>query len=253
MDKILNWKELRPYVKTMGINIFNLPDKVVDAERVTEHHAIIITNMYPEGLNREETQLYLMIIGRMLEAFMPACKVEYTTMEAVCAARNFQCHAYQIIEKGWFSIFEREGIIAGREYQPTPIPELENGETVVVTGCNLTHRKDLPVSAYTDAELIEYMDTAGLGTVSTRTNILQTLIDRKYIRYSGKYIIPTRKGLYIYETVRGMKIAGAALTSGWEAQLARIEQGKLPQEEFLNGVQKLSGEVTEEIFRKYNK
>lgn len=100
MDKILNWKELRPYVKTMGINIFNLPDKVVDAERVTEHHAIIITNMYPEGLNREETQLYLMIIGRMLEAFMPACKVEYTTMEAVCAARNFQCHAYQIIEKG---------------------------------------------------------------------------------------------------------------------------------------------------------
>lgn len=97
------------------------------------------------------------------------------------------------------------------------------------------------------------MDTAGLGTVSTRTNILQTLIDRKYIRYSGKYIIPTRKGLYIYETVRGMKIAGAALTSGWEAQLARIEQGKLPQEEFLNGVQKLSGEVTEEIFRKYNK
>ena len=253
MDKILNWKELRPYVKTMGINIFNLPDKVVDAERVTEHHAIIITNMYPEGLNREETQLYLMIIGRMLEAFMPACKVEYTTMEAVCAARNFQCHAYQIIEKGWFSIFEREGIIAGREYQPTPIPELENGETVVVTGCNLTHRKDLPVSAYTDAELIEYMDTAGLGTVSTRTNILQTLIDRKYIRYSGKYIIPTRKGLYIYETVRGMKIAGAALTSGWEAQLARIEQGKLPQEEFLNGVQKLSGEVTEEIFRKYKK
>lgn len=253
MDKILNWKELRPYVKTMGINIFNLPDKVVDAERVTEHHAIIITNMYPEGLNREETQLYLMIIGRMLEAFMPACKVEYTTMEAVCAARNFQCHAYQIIEKGWFSIFEREGIIAGREYQPTPIPELENGETVVVTGCNLTHRKDLPVSAYTDAEMIEYMDTAGLGTVSTRTNILQTLIDRKYIRYSGKYIIPTRKGLYIYETVRGMKIAGAALTSGWEAQLARIEQGKLPQEEFLNGVQKLSGEVTEEIFRKYNK
>lgn len=253
MDKILNWKELRPYVKTMGINIFNLPDKVVDAERVTEHHAIIITNMYPEGLKKEETQLYLMIIGRMLEAFMPACKVEYITVEAVCAARNFQFHAYKIIEKGWFSIFERESVITDGEYRHTPIPELKNGETVAVTGCNLTHRKDLPVSAYTDAELIEYMDTAGLGTVTTRTNILQTLIDRKYIRYSGKYIIPTRKGLYIYETVRGMKIAGAALTSGWEAQLARIEQGKLTQEEFLDEVQKLSGKVTEEIFWKHKK
>ena len=95
------------------------------------------------------------------------------------------------------------------------------------------------------------MDNAGLGTVATRANIIRTLINRKYIRYSGKYIIPTRKGLYMYETVRGMKIANAALTSGWEAQLARMEQGKLTQEEFLGKALELAGEVTEEIFRKY--
>lgn len=253
MEKILNWKELRPYVKSMGINLFDLPKRVVDADRVTEHHAIIITNMYPEALNREETKLYLMIIGRMLEVFMPACQVEYTTVDAICAAREFQCRTYRIIEKGWFNIFEREGILAGREYQSVPLPELSSGETIKVAGCNLVHKKDLPVSAYTDAELIEYMDTAGLGTVATRTTILQTLIDRKYIRYSGKYIIPTRKGLYMYETVRGMKIANAALTSGWEALLARMEQGKLSQEEFLDGAMELAGEITEEIFRKYKK
>lgn len=250
MEKILDWKELRPYVKTMGINISDLPKRVVDAERVTEHHAIIITDMYPEDLNREEMQLYLMIIGRMLEAFMPACRVEYITVDAICAACKFQCHSYRVIEKGWFNIFEREGILAGREYQPVPLPEFSSGETVKVAGCNLVHKKDLPVSAYTDAELIKYMDTAGLGTVATRTHILQTLIDRKYIRYSGKYIIPTRKGLYMYETVRGMKIANAALTSGWEAQLARMEQGKLSQEEFQDGVLELAGKITEEIFRK---
>lgn len=253
MEKILSRKEFRPYVRTMGINIFDLPKRVVDADRVTEHHAIIITNMYPEGLDREETQLYLMIIGRMLEAFMPVCQVEYTTVDAICAARKFRRSTYRIIEKGWFNIFEREGIIAGREYQAIPLPELSSGETVRVTGCNLVHKRVLPVSAYTDAELIEYMDNAGLGTVATRTNILQTLIDRKYIRYTGKYIIPTRKGLYMYETVRGMKIANAALTSGWEAQLARMEQGKLSQEEFLDGVRELAGEITEEIFQKYVK
>lgn len=58
----------------MGINIFDLPDKVVDEGQAAEHHAIIITDTYPEGLNREEMQLYMMIIGRMLEAFMPACQ-----------------------------------------------------------------------------------------------------------------------------------------------------------------------------------
>lgn len=250
MEKTLNRKEFRPYVRSMGINIFDLPDKVVDEGQTAEHHAIIITDTYPEGLNREEMQLYMMIIGRMLEAFMPACRAEYTTVDAVCAARNFRCHACRIIEKGWFGIFERESVIAGREYGFSPIPQLENGETAAVTGCSLIHRKDLPVSAYTDAELITYMDTAGLGTAATRTGILQTLIDRKYVRYSGKYIIPTRKGLYIYETVRNMKIAGTTLTSGWEAQLARMERGKLTQEEFMKEVLKLSGEVTEDIFRK---
>ena len=47
-----------------------------------------------------------------------------------------------------------------------------------------------------------------------------------------------------------MKIAGTTLTSGWEAQLARMERGKLTQEEFMKEVLKLSGEVTEDIFRK---
>ena len=60
---------------------------------------------------------------------------------------------------------------------------------------------------------------------------------------------PHERG-FTYETVRNMKIAGTALTSGWEAQLARMERGKLTQEEFMKGVLKLSGEVTEDIFRK---
>lgn len=251
MEKILTWKQLRPYVKTMGINLFDLPRNVIDEDRVTEHHAILITNMYPEGLEREEMQVYMLIIGRMLEAFMPVCKVEYTTVDTVCGARRFRTKAYRILEKGWFNIFERESAVALEGYQPIELPKLDNDEILKVTGCNLIHKKELPASPYTDAELIDYMDNAGLGTVATRAGIIRTLIDRKYIRYSGKYIIPTRKGLYIYETVRGMKISNPALTSGWEAQLVRMEQGKLTQKEFLDHALLLAGEVTEEIFRKY--
>lgn len=251
MEKILNWKQLRPYVKTMGINLFDLPRNVIDEDRVTEHHAILITNMYPEGLDRDEMQVYMLIIGRMLEAFMPACKVEYSTVNAISSTHRFIARTYSILEKGWFNIFERENTIAMEGYERAELPELVNNESLKITGYNLVHKKGIPVSPYTDAELIDYMDNAGLGTVATRAGIIQTLISRKYIRYSGKYIIPTRKGLYIYETVRGMKIANAALTSGWETQLARMEQGKMTQEEFLDQALELAGEVTEEIFRKY--
>lgn len=98
---------------------------------------------------------------------------------------------------------------------------------------------------------MNYMDKAGLGTVSTRTNILRTLLERKYIRYSGKYVVPTPKGLFLYETVRGMKVADASLTSGWETELARIERGELSQGKFLDDVLETVNEVTGEIFRNH--
>ena len=100
-----------------------------------------------------------------------------------------------------------------------------------------------------DAELVGFMDRNGLGTVATRANIIRTLLERKYIRYSGKYVIPTPKGLFFYETVRGMKIADASLTSGWEAELAQIERGERTPEEFLDGVLELVKGITGEIRR----
>ena len=129
------------------------------------------------------------------------------------------------------------------------VPDLFQEEILPVAGCSLIHKKSLPVSPYTDEELVNYMDKAGLGTVSTRTNILRTLLERKYIRYSGKYVVPTPKGLFLYETVRGMKVADASLTSGWETELARIERGELSQGKFLDGVLETVNEVTGEIFR----
>ncbi len=100
-----------------------------------------------------------------------------------------------------------------------------------------THKKELPVDPrITDAGTGGIHGQGRTGHRSTRTNIIRTLVDRKYIRYSGKYIVPPEKALFIYETVRGMKMADASLTSGWETQLARIEQGNSTQEEFLNGV-----------------
>ena len=150
-----------------------------------------------------------------------------------------------------YGVFQREHLVSENcVLCPVP-PELLREETLPVAGCSLIHRKSLPVSPYTDEELTDYMDKAGLGTVSTRTNIIRTLLDRKYIRYSGRYIIPTPKGLLLYETVRGMKVAEASLTSGWETELVRIERGELTQKEFLDGVLETVNEVTGEIFRNH--
>ena len=247
MEKLLAGKEFRQYA---GMIDLAARKGVTGNQDTAEHHAIVITGIQPGELDREERLVYTLVVGRMLETFMPPCKVEYTTVEAVCAARKFRIRTYRILEAGWLGIFQRERLVAeDNDLCPVP-PELFREEKLPVTGCSLIHRKSLPAAPYTDEELADYMDKTGLGTTSTRTNIIRTLLERKYIRYSGKYIIPTPKGLLLYETVRGMKVADASLTSGWEAELARIEQGELTQKEFLDGVLETVNEVTGEIFRK---
>lgn len=247
MEKLLSGKEFRQYA---GMIDLAARKGVTGNQDTAEHHAIVITGIQPGELDREDRLVYTLVVGRMLETFMPPCKVEYTTVEAVCAARKFRIRTYRILEAGWLGIFQRERLVAeDNDLCPVP-PELFREEKLPVTGCSLIHRKSLPAAPYTDEELADYMDKTGLGTASTRTNIIRTLLERKYIRYSGKYIIPTPKGLLLYETVRGMKVADASLTSGWEAKLARIERGELTQKEFLDGVLETVNEVTGEIFRK---
>ena len=247
MEKVLPWSGIRPGARLTDTML--LPEQLSGNDSLAEHPAITVTGIRPEGLGRQEMQVYTLIAGRLLEAFMPPCRVECTTVEAVCAARTFRIQTCRILDKGWHAVFERENAVLPQGFTWQELPALSAGDTLPVSACNLVHRKDLPASPFTDAELIEYMDTAGLGTPATRAGIIQTLIERKYIRYSGRYIIPTRKGLFIYETIRGTGIADAALTTGWEARLARMERGKLTQNVFLREVADLTQKVTDEIFQ----
>ena len=247
MEKVLPWSGIRPGARLTDTML--LPEQLSGNDSLAEHPAITVTGVRPEGLGRQEMQVYTLIAGRLLEAFMPPCRVECTTVEAVCAARTFRIRTCRILDKGWHAVFERGNAILPQGFTWQELPALSAGDTLPVSACNLVRRKDLPASPFTDAELIEYMDTAGLGTPATRAGIIQTLIERKYIRYSGRYIIPTRKGLFIYETIRGTGIADAALTTGWEARLARMERGKLTQNVFLREVADLAQKVTDEIFQ----
>lgn len=247
MEKVLPWSGIRPGARLTDTML--LPEQLSGNDSLAEHPAITVTGVRPEGLDRQEMQVYTLIAGRLLEAFMPPCRVECTTVEAVCAARTFRIRTCRILDKGWHAVFERGNAVLPQGFTWQELPALSAGDTLPVSACNLVRRKDLPASPFTDAELIEYMDTAGLGTPATHAGIIQTLIERKYIRYSGRYIIPTRKGLFIYETIRGTGIADAALTTGWEARLARMERGKLTQNVFLREVADLAQKVTDEIFQ----
>lgn len=226
------------------------PGRTVNESERRNHHAIIITGIRPEGLKEKEMQVYRLIAGRMLEAFMPPCLMETVTVEAICAAQVFTTVNNRIIHKGWKGVLRnttstKEGNITDN------LPELKEGELIKISGCNLVHKKQLPVCPFTDAELLEYMEQYNLGTVTSRTSIIRTLLERKYIRYSGKYIVPTPKGMFTYETIRNKKIADASLTGDWEADFSSLERGEILQGDFLQKVKLLTKQITDDIFDTY--
>ena len=98
-----------------------------------------------------------------------------------------------------------------------------------------------------DAESKKAMAECGIGTPATRANIIETLILRDYIRRDRKSIIPTEKGLAVYEIVKDKKIANAEMTGSWELALAAIEAGQMPAEKFTKGINSYVGTICEEL------
>ncbi len=98
-----------------------------------------------------------------------------------------------------------------------------------------------------DAESKRAMAECGIGTPATRANIIETLILRDYIRRDKKAIIPTEKGLAVYEIVKDKKIANAEMTRSWELALAAIEAGKMPADKFSQGINSYVGTICEEL------
>ena len=56
-------------------------------------------------------------------------------------------------------------------------------------------------------------------------SIIETLITREYIKREKRNLVPTDKGLAVYEVVKDQAIAQAELTGQWEKRLEEIRSG----------------------------
>lgn len=264
LEKVAAMPEFREYGDSFDLS--NLNTRCVDDTKVTDHHALVITGIAPEGLSEAESTVYSMIAGRMLEAFSPPCEKELLVMECACEGMTFRSRSSSIVRPGW------RGVFAGKEDREKDglerdggTAEFAGGETVPVTGHGLAQKKTLPKPLYTEATLLAAMETcgkditdeqakeavkdSGIGTPATRAAIITTLIKRDYIARSGKSIVPTEKGMYLYEAVKDMRVADVELTGSWEKALSQIEGHTLDTETFMRSIRDYTRKVTGEILR----
>jgi len=247
---------------------FPLNRHSVDNDKVTDHHAIIPTGETPSGLSTDETTIYQMVVNRFIEAFSPDSEEERMQVRFTDGNSTFAWKACRQISLGWKTVqkgkeTEAEKKEDGDEQVLSSLPNLIEGEILPLVHAEITEHKTKPKPLYTESTLLSAMENAGkdvsdvdskkamaecgIGTPATRANIIETLILRDYIRRDKKVIIPTEKGLAVYEIVKDKKIANAEMTGSWELTLAAIEAGQMPPEKFAQGINTYVGTICEEL------
>jgi DNA topoisomerase-3 len=91
------------------------------------------------------------------------------------------------------------------------------------------------------------MKESGIGTPATRAAIIETLFTRDYIRREKKSLLPTEKGLSVYEIVKDKQIANVQMTDRWENALSKIETGEINAETFQKDIEAHATQITKEL------
>ena len=265
---------------TSGSEITADAGRVINDQKVTDHHAIIPTETMPSqnvSLPDSVADLLNLVCVRLLCALGQPCVREETTVTVECAGSEFQMKTRKMLEPGWQRIWQafRESIgnRVPRENEPDEdvremdLPSWREGDEVPFPRAELTEGKTTPPAHHTEDTILHAMETAGvedmpedaehkgIGTPATRASILEKLLETKLVERTGdrrkRVLIPTAKGKAL-ASVLPARLCSAQLTADWEQRLKRIENGEEKAEDFMRDIRAYVQELIQDTTRAEN-
>ena len=258
----------------LALNKLPKSKKVFDNSKVTDHHAIIPTNVNPAtvAMTPEEKRVYHLIAIRFIAAFYPDCEFNTTTVMAEVGEYGFKATGKEILKPGWRDLYnkpgdknaEEEGKEKAEDEDNGVMPHFEKGESGPHEP-SVLKRTTQPPKPYTEGTLLRAMETAGkmvdddelrdamkengIGRPSTRAAIIETLFKRRYIRKERKSLAPTLAGIQLIDTIHEPLLKSAALTGLWEKKLREIERGEYSPTQFIVELKQMIGEIVLNVLR----
>lgn len=235
----------------------------VNNSKVTDHHALLITENKASGLTVEEQALYDMVAVRILEAFSEKCLKESTTIMSDASGIIFITKGIVIKKAGWREILPEKK--EEEEISNSPLPIIEENDMLVIEDVENIEKQTQPKQLHTEAtllsamencgkqldnkELKEAMKEVGIGTPATRASIIETLFKRDYIKRekNSRSLIPTEKGMSVYNAIKEKKISDIEMTGQWENTLAKIESGEMNPNTFHKSIEVYAEQITREL------
>lgn len=268
------YREAAKYVQGLE----NLPlGKVVNDEKVADHHAIIPTNAKHvlDKMSDDDRRIYDMVVRRFLAVFHPEAEFENTRIETTVQTPDapeiakgphvFRTRGRVLLVPGWRGVYGEleEGSDNEDEGANQTLPKLEKGEDAEVTKVSSDEKVTKPPRRYSDASLLGAMETAGqlvdddeareamkdagIGTPATRAAIIERLIDVGYTERDGRALLVTEKGLNVIRLLDGHQLTSPSLTGDWESRLAKIESGQESRKTFMDAIALFAKSTVDEL------
>lgn len=242
--------------------------KVFDNSKVTDHHAIIPTGQsLPDGLSKNEKDLFHLIALRFISVFYPDCSFEQTTVNGKAGKTLFKATGKKIIEEGWKKVYASDSTASNQEDDDKTeslMPEFQEGES----GPHfpfLQKKTTQPPKYYTEGTLLKAMETAGssvededlrealkangIGRPSTRAAIIEILYKRGYIVKERKSLRATQAAIDLMSVINDDLLKSAKLTGIWEGKLRAIERNEYSAEEFISQIKAMVTDLTVSVIR----
>ncbi len=192
-----------------------------------------------EQLKGDQWRIYELVVRRFLATLAPAARVLRSEAAFDINGEKFLAHGHETLDRGWQAYYPYI------KFTDVFIPELAAGETINVVGMRGREGKTEPPKRYTQGILIRDMEKLGLGTKSTRHEIVQKLFDRGYVQ--GSQIRPTASGRAIIIALEdnAEQIARTEMTSRLEEDMTKIAEGEKDQESVVAESQELLAKCLE--------
>ena len=262
------YKEAEICIDKVLTQKINTDKRVIDDKKITDHHAIIVTDNVRKlesiKLPEREKNILKLVITRFIVALDRKQEYEQTDIELVIENESFKARGKKITVPGWK---ETEDILLGKavntdeEDDKEITKSVKKNDKVKVDELKLLEKKTSAPKPYNEATLLTAMESAGrqiedeelrenmksigLGTPATRAGIIEKLVSVGYIKRNKKNLVPTENGIKLIELVPE-KLKKPDLTGEWEQSLNKITSGDEKSQNFIVNIKKYVYDIVNE-------
>lgn len=206
-------------------NFFKSKGKIQDAHEairpisIKRTPASVMTSLTPDNF-----RLYKLIYERFLASQMSPAQYNVLTVDIEVKDYVFRASGKTVKFPGFTAVYKN---FSEQEEENFKIPMLEEGEIVDLSKVLTEQKFTKPPTRFTEASLVNEMESNGIGRPATYAMVITTLDSRKYMIHEGRYLKPTDLGMAVneYLSKNFNQVINVKFTADLESKLDEIAEG----------------------------